>query len=91
MDYLIEIQGINGNCSGTSKISKKKYEKIRLNDEIKIRRYKENCLANFDIRMYAPPTIHFFSSGLILFLSLFYLLNGVRQVLRDKNKAAQKS
>jgi len=86
MHYFIQIKDINNNCSGTSRIGKQKYEELHINDDIPVRSYKNICLAVFDVRMYAPPLIHFLSAGLFLLISLVYLLIGLKEFIIQKRK-----
>ena len=81
LHYFIEIQDINGTCKGTSRISKKEFNELSVNDRIPVLAYDTYCLAAFDVHMYAPPLLHFILPGMLLLLTLFYLGSGIREIL----------
>ena len=60
LHYFIDMQDAEGKCSGTSRITKDKYDSLKPRDEIPVLVYNEDCIAAFDIRMYAPPKLRSF-------------------------------
>lgn len=81
--YFIDVRDIEGKCSGTSKIAKDKYINLNIQDKISVFVYKGDCIAAFDMRMYAPPKAHFIPAGFLGLTAIIYLLLALKDYIKS--------
>ena len=82
--YIIDVQDINGKCSGASHIAKDKYNSLKLQDKIPILSYNKDCIAAFDMHMYAPPKLHFIAAGFFCLIAIIYFLMALKEYLKSR-------
>lgn len=84
LHYFIDVQDIKGTCSGASRIAKEEYNRLKLQDKIPILSYNKDCIAAFDMHMYAPPILHFIAAGFFCLIAIVYLLMALKEFLESR-------